>query len=260
MCNIFFAYKNHPKYRLIVAANRDEFYERGTAHAGIWGDAPQILAGRDLKNGGTWLGVTKTGRFAAVTNYRDPFTPSGELSRGLLVSEFLKSTQSAEVYLKNVALNARNYSGFNLLVSDLNSLFYFSNRGDKIKELDKGVYGLSNHLLNTPWRKVERGKEALKNILIKDEVTKENLFNFLADQSPAKDSELPDTGIGIEKERILSPIFIVTPIYGTRSSTVLLIDEDGGVEFSERTFRNGFFEGEEVNYNFKIEFNALETK
>ncbi len=253
MCSIFFAYKSHPKFKLIVAANRDEFYERPTSKAGFWEDSPYILAGRDLKNNGTWLGVTTTGRFAAVTNYRDPFGETGNRSRGLLLSEYLKSEDSPENFLSKVEDNAKNYRGFNLLLGNSDSLFYYSNRRNDIKKLTSGVYGLSNHLLDSPWRKVEKGKEALKALLVTNDVTKENLFSFLADQSRANDSELPDTGIGLEMERVLSPIFIITPNYGTRSSTVVLMGENKDIDFAERTFTDGMFEGGEVNFKFEVE-------
>jgi uncharacterized protein with NRDE domain len=251
MCSIFFAYKTHPCYRLVVAANRDEFYERPTEQASFWDDAKNVLAGRDLKHGGTWLGVTKEGKFAAVTNYRDPFTPPGDLSRGNLVSSFLLKNSEPEKYIEEIEESASRYGGFNLVASDEESLWYFSNRELKRKRLSEGVYGLSNHLLDTPWQKVVKGKNALTDIVSEEEISVEDIFYFLSDQQKADDSFLPDTGIGIEKERILSSVFIVSPIYGTRSSTVVLIDNDGGVKFVERTFRNGVYHGEEVNFRFK---------
>ncbi|HEX8251447.1 MAG TPA: NRDE family protein [Pyrinomonadaceae bacterium] len=255
MCSIFLAYQAHPKYRLILAANRDEFYERPTAAAHFWRDAPEILAGRDLVYRGTWLGVTKNGRFSAVTNYRDPAAPTGNLSRGNLVGDFLRSAETPKNYLRKIKGNARNYSGFNLLVGEFDSeIGYFSNRGaGGVKILDAGVYGLSNHLLDTPWQKVERGKNALAGLIEKVDFSVESLFEILVDATPAADADLPDTGIGLERERLLSSIFIETPVYGTRSSTVLLIETSGKVSFSERTYQPTRNVGAEENFVFGIE-------
>jgi uncharacterized protein with NRDE domain len=254
MCSIFFAYNAHPDYRLILAANRDEFYERPTAAAEFWRDAPEILAGRDIVHGGTWLGVTKTGRFAAVTNYRDPSAPTGNLSRGKLVGNFLRGGEQTGNYLENVRRNAKNYSGFNLLVGDFDSAIgYFSNRGDGVKILHDGIYGLSNHLLDTPWQKVRRGKRALAKIIENKKISAENLFEILRDTEKAADADLPDTGVGVERERLLSPVFIETPIYGTRCSTVLLIGADGKIFFSERTYRQSVSEWREAKFEFEIE-------
>jgi uncharacterized protein with NRDE domain len=253
MCSIFFAYKTHPRYRLIVAANRDEFYERPTAQAAVWKDAPDIFAGRDLKHGGTWLGVTTHGKFAAVTNYRDPFVSLGNLSRGSLVSGFLRGEIEPQKYLGAIEETAGRYSGFNLLVGDEESLWYFSNRELKKQKLSAGVYGLSNHLLDTPWQKVVKGKDALTEIVSEKEIAVDDIFSFLSDRQQADDSLLPNTGIGLEKERVLSSVFIVSPIYGTRSSTVVLIDNIGEVNFIERAFRDGVYHGEEVNFRFKVQ-------
>ncbi|MDQ3800462.1 MAG: NRDE family protein [Acidobacteriota bacterium] len=259
MCSIFFAYDAHPKYRLILAANRDEFYERPTAAAHFWlEDAPEILAGRDSVYGGTWLGVTRSGRFSAVTNYRDPLAPTGNSSRGNLVGDFLRSAETPARYLQKVRQKARDYSGFNLLVGAFGSaaeIGYFSNRSEQgdIKILESGIYGLSNHLLDTPWRKVTRGKAALANLIEKENLAVESLFEILLDASRAADEDLPETGIGLERERLLSPIFIETPVYGTRSSTVLLIETSGRVSFSERTYRQSRNVWKEENFTFEIE-------
>ena len=240
MCLILFAYKIHPKYKLILAANRDEFYQRPTASAQFWEDAPNILAGRDLALGGTWLGVTKNGRFACVTNYRNPNQPKGKLSRGGLVSDFLRGNETVLEYLQEVENNSENYTGFNLLVGDFGSkkdeLAYFSNRGDGVKVLSAGIYGLSNALLETPWQKVVRGKEKLQKAISEEEIFPNSLFNILQDRILAKDEDLPETGVGLERERILSPCFIETPIYGTRSTSVVLIGNDNSLSFSEESF------------------------
>jgi len=254
MCSIFFAYNAHPGYRLILAANRDEFYERPTGAAQFWQDAPEILAGRDLVRGGSWLGITKNGRFSAVTNYRDPFAPTGNLSRGNLVGDFLRGKETPAQYLQKIQGNAGNYSGFNLLVGEIDSeIGYFSNRGDGVKILESGIYGLSNHLLDTPWQKVRRGKTALAKLIEKENFALESLFEILQDATKADDRDLPETGIGLERERLLSSIFIETPVYGTRCSTALLVAADGKVSFAERTYRQSRSDFGEAGFAFEIE-------
>ncbi len=240
MCVIFLSYKQHPKYPLTLLANRDEFYDRPTAKADYWKDYPDVLAGRDLVANGTWLGVTKKGRFSAVTNYRDPGQEKGEISRGRLVAEFLTTNLEPKSYLENVKSKAQKYGGFNLLVGELSSarseLLYFSNRQNEIKTFSPGLYGLSNQLLDTPWRKVVKGKAAVKELLDGQELRKEELFEVLADKTLASDEELLDTGIGYEKEKLLSSIFIETPIYGTRCSTIVTFNEKFEIDFEERVF------------------------
>jgi uncharacterized protein with NRDE domain len=238
MCLILFAYKIHPRYKFILAANRDEFYERPTAVARFWEDAPEVLAGRDLAQGGTWLGVTRSGRLAAVTNFRNPHQSKGKFSRGALVSDFLRGTDSVLEYLQKIENEAENYTGFNLLVGDFGNdeMAYFSNRGDGIKLLDAGIYGLSNALLDTPWQKVLRGKNNLEKIISAEEISPDSLFQILQNRTLANDEDLPETGVGIEYERILSPCFIETPIYGTRSSSVVLVGNDNSLNFAEQSF------------------------
>jgi uncharacterized protein with NRDE domain len=238
MCAIYFAFDYTPKYPLILLANRDEFYERPTAAAAYWEDFPEIYAGRDLLGGGTWLGVTKSGRFAAVTNYRDPSAPTGTRSRGNLVADFLKSDQPGREYLKEAEAHADKYSGFNLLVGEIGprkEIFYYSNRGEGIRALASGVYGLSNHLLDTPWPKVMSGKEQFRKLLDTGVVSNESFFEILDDKSLASDAELPSTGVTFEVEKALSAIFIKTPGYGTRCSTVLRFENDEW-DFEERVF------------------------
>lgn len=239
MCVIFFAYQKHPKYPLILLANRDEFYDRPTEAAKNWDDFPDILAGRDLIGGGTWLGINASGKFAAVTNYRDPNAPAGSRSRGDLTAEFLKTDEPAEDYLSKIHPNASEFSGFNLLLGEINSLkselFYYSNRIGKIQKLDSGIYGLSNYLLDTPWQKVEKGKRFLTENIAKD-FSKEDCFAVLADETLAADADLPDTGIGYEREKLLSAVFIKTVGYGTRCSTILTVDSDFNFDFDEWIF------------------------
>ncbi|MBX9974356.1 NRDE family protein [Cytobacillus firmus] len=228
MCLILFAYKVHPVYKLIVAANRDEFYKRPTAPAHFWEDHPAILAGRDLSKMGTWMGVTKNGQFAALTNYRNPNeVTDGKRSRGDLVADFLKGSASPADFMEIASEHRSCYPGYNLLAGNLEELFYYSNVEDRIEQLEPGVYGVSNHVLNTGWPKVEKGKEGLSKLI--DHASgnfTEDLFTLLQNADPAPDDMLPKTGVSLEWERILSPLFIKSEGYGTRSSTVMLMSED----------------------------------
>lgn len=237
MCLILFAYRTHPTYSLIVAANRDEFYGRPTASAHFWEDFPQILAGRDLEKMGTWMGVTTSGRFAALTNYRDPKEKSeGKRSRGELVADFLKSNEHLKGYLQNIANNRHLYPGFNILVGGPSELYYYSNIRNELQKLEPGVYGISNHLLNTEWPKVKRGREGLVRLLkTSNSDIVEELLKLLQNADSAPDELLPKTGVSLEMERLLSPIFIKSEGYGTRSSTVMLASE-GKLFYKERVF------------------------
>ena len=241
MCLILFAYETHPLYRLILVANRDEFFERPTTPLDQWRDHPQVFAGRDLKDMGTWMGINRRGSLAAITNYRDPacVLPRAP-SRGHLVADFLSGSDSALPYLTRIKTRAKFYNGFNLLAGDSRGLFYFSNRDQSgVRRLGPGYFALSNHLLNTPWPKVESGLRQLTAVLEeKNQVQTEKLFDLLKDQTAADDEHLPSTGICLEWERILSPIFIHSPSYGTRSSSLLLVDYYGKMSFYERTWDN----------------------
>lgn len=239
MCLIVFALDCHQRYRLVLAANRDEYFSRPTAPAAFWADAPRVLAGRDLLARGTWLGVTRERRLAAVTYYREPTAPVHPLpSRGKLAADFLVGTMTPEAYLERLHAEENVYGGFNLLFGDDSGLFYHSNRGEAPFRVAAGVHGLSNGLLDTPWPKVAAARERLAGLLRDDTPEPEALFELLADRSPYPDPLLPDTGFGIERERHLSPIFISGREYGTRSSTVVLIGRDNRVTFLERTFDN----------------------
>lgn len=240
MCLVLWAYQLHPRYRLILAANRDEFYARPAAPVHWWPASPNVLAGRDLEAGGTWLGITRQERLALVTNYREPDRrAANHRSRGWLAANFLLGQDTPEAYLHRVLSEGDAYSGFNLLVGDTETLAYGSNRKKGIERLIPGLYGLSNHLLGTHWPKVTRGLEAFARILQTDVIDPEALLELLADRTLAFDETLPETGLSYEWERRLSAIFVVTPSYGTRSSTVLLWEVAGGVTFVERTFGPG---------------------
>ena len=255
MCLILFAHKVHPHYPLVLAANRDELYTRATAPAAFWDDQPHIYGGRDLEQGGSWLAITRSGRIAAVTNFRDGnAAKTSARSRGELVGNFLRDAQAAPDYVNRVSKDAPAYNGFNLIAGDLDGLFYVSNRDSRVTAIAPGIHGLSNHLLNTPWPKVERGKQILASLMKTSaaELT-DALFAALADHARASDDALPDSGVGIERERLLAPAFINTPTYGTRSSTVVLIDNHGQVTHSERSFNERGAPGNTVTGRFVLE-------
>ena len=234
MCLIILAWKARADLPLAVAANRDEWRDRPTRPAHWWEDHPDLLAGRDLEAGGTWMGITRGGRFAAVTNFRDPSERRATArSRGTLVSEFLLGGETPPAYLARLAPRAGEYNGFNLVLGDGETLWYYSSREDKAREIEPGVHGLSNNLLNEPWPKVVRGRAKMREALRDGEPTPQ-LFELLADRSFVDDTQLPRTGVGIEWERRLAHALITGEDYGTRSSTVLTIDAGGKARFEER--------------------------
>jgi uncharacterized protein with NRDE domain len=257
MCLILIAYRCHPGYELLVVANRDEFHDRPTASLAFWDDAPQVLAGRDLKEGGTWMGVTRAGRFAAITNYRDPGSvlPNAP-SRGQLVGDYLQGAEPAGTYLEWLLPQAGRYNGFNLLLGDEAGLYYYSNRaGVPPRCLSPGWYGLSNHVLDTPWPKLRRGLTLLRQALDRQsDPAPDALLRLLADRAPAPDAELPRTGVPLEWERWLSPIFIDAPGYGTRSSTVLLVDDRGRARMVETTWADA------SRREFRLDWPPLEQR
>jgi len=238
VCLILFAWQAHPRYSLVLAANRDEFHERPTAEADYWDDHPTILAGRDLQAGGTWLGVSRGGRFAAITNYREPSEPStpANRSRGHLVSDYLAARSEPGVYAREVQDEGHLYEGFNLLLGNRDSLSYVSNRGAEAAAIEPGVHGLSNHLLDTRWPKVEAGCHSLETLLEQDEVEAEALFDLLSDRALTPGDIPRNIEQHLAPERMMKHYFIVSDIYGTRSSTVLLAGHDGSLFFSERQY------------------------
>jgi uncharacterized protein with NRDE domain len=289
MCLIVFSYLEYADYPLIFAGNRDEFHGRPAAPAHFWGTHPDLLAGRDLQAGGTWLGVSREGLFATVTNYREPIKNSttSRLSRGALVTEYLLKSTSVESHFADLAPRSVDYNGFNLIFGRPDALYYFSNRGPKaesnqpnesaadgdafavdddasatdddasaadadasaadadayanprIHTIEPGLHGLSNEQLDTPWPKVRRAKELFRRAVDGVEPAFEPLLDLLADSRRASDHEVPSTGLGPELESRLSSIFIPGDDYGTRASTVVLMREDGLVQFAERTYGPG---------------------
>lgn len=257
MCLILLSYKQHPVYPLVFAANRDEFYDRPSAPASFWEDRSDLLAGRDLKEGGTWLGITRGGRMAALTNYRDPASVKLQApSRGWLVRDYLCAQEHTDAYLKKLERQADQYNGFSVILGDPFHLYFFSNRNGTIA-LTPGLYGLSNSLLNTPWPKVERGKLRLGTLLSQTgDPLPEDLFSILKDQTRPEDGQLPDTGIGLEWERILASMFITSAVYGTRSSSLLLVDRKRHVTFIERIYNGGSEPWVTAKFQFRIEEDA----
>ncbi len=251
MCLALLAFRAHPNWPLVIAANRDEFHARRTAPAHWWAEG--LLAGQDLVAGGTWLGCTREGRFALLTNFREGATSKrGERSRGLLVSEVLQSAASPEHTVLKHLVDAQHYDGFNLLAGDLRELVYLSNRGEGCRALPPGVYGLSNHLLDTPWPKLRRTKNRFIHWLEHDAADREALFQILRDPTRPEDAQLPRTGVSLEWERLLAAAFIISPVYGTRSSTVLAIDARGVATFSERSYDAAGEPAGDVAHRFEV--------
>jgi uncharacterized protein with NRDE domain len=238
MCLILFAWQSHPHYPLVVAANRDEFHERPTSAADFWSESPDILAGRDLEAGGTWLGVSRNGRFGAISNYREGqlrTSPRG-YSRGNLVSDFLRDWTTPAQYAEQLRQKLDHYNGFNLLAGHADSLVYTSNRASKPMQVSPGVHGLSNHLLDTDWPKVNTGCARLQSLLEDAQIDTEALLELLADRSAGAGARLSVEELRSEPEKLTRRIFIDSPVYGTRSSTVILMDRNGLVSFVERQF------------------------
>ena len=238
MCLLLVAHDCYPGYRLIVAANRDEYHARPTAAAEHWHDHPEILAGRDLESGGTWFGVHQIGRFAAVTNVRsDHAVRSEPRSRGLIVTDFLQSDTEAPEFSTSLASRGLEYNGFNFIAQDGERLCWYSNQAEQPRTLDAGVFTISNAQLDTRWPKTERLRKSFATVTQNDggDLIPE-LLDILRDAQRAPDDDLPDTGVGQRMESALSSIFIEGAHYGTRCSTVLTVDNDDNVQFSERRY------------------------
>ncbi|WP_431030003.1 NRDE family protein [Lysinibacillus sp. LZ02] len=252
MCIIAFSYKTHPDFPIIITANRDEFYIRETKTAHIWENAPHILAGRDGEKGGTWLGVSKSGRFVAITNYRNPLlADKGTYSRGQIATDFLNSNERAEQFALNLQVKRDLYGPFNVLLYDGDKLFHYNNMMDEVTEVQPGIHCVSNATLNTPWPKVELLKDHFTKVLMNDACSDDDLFHILTNKQQASDEALPSTGVPLELERKLSPIFIQFEGYGTRCSTVVRLDKTAW-HFTERTFEQGEYHASK-QFQFPIE-------
>lgn len=252
MCLIFLSYKQNKEYPLIVLANRDEFYKRPTQPAHYWVENSNILAGKDLEGGGTWMGITKNGYMSMLTNYRDIANiKSNAPTRGKLVSDYLQGEFSPKEYLLALSKTGSNYNGYSLITGSFDDPWYYSNYGNKVAQLGTGLYGLSNALLDSKWPKIETGKSALAPLLTKEKIDKEALFALMTNPDLAENDQLPETGLPIEKERAISSRFINIEGYGTRCTTLIIVDKNGNVDFTERQYENGVVTGEEHKFNFQ---------
>lgn len=249
MCLMVLAWQTHPEFPLIVVANRDEEYQRPSKSMHFWAENPDILAGRDLQGGGTWLGVNRNGRWAGVTNYREGRETPAPRSRGDLTREFLEGGTPAIDYAGQVIRKGADYNGFNLLVGDSETLAYCSNRHGTVKILPPGIYSLSNHLLDSPWPKAQHAKAALTELLEQQRTPDfSSLAACLQRQAPFADEALPDTGVGIALERMLSPPFISGQDYGTRCTSVLLMNRAGTGEMVEQNYQPGGLPGQRLSF------------
>lgn len=253
MCLIFLSYKQNKNYPLIVLANRDEFYKRPTQSAHYWEENPNILAGRDLEGGGTWMGVTKKGYMAILTNYRDIANiKSNAPTRGKLVSDYLHGEFNPKEYLLALSKTGSIYNGYSLITGSFDDPWYYSNYQNKVVQLGTGLYGLSNALLNSKWPKIENGKSILTPLLAEVKIDKEALFDAMTNPNLAKEQDLPQTGLPVEKERAISSMFINIDGYGTRCTTLVMVNKFGKVDFTERQYENGQVTGEENNFTFAV--------
>ncbi len=251
MCLILFAYRQHTDYPLILIANRDEYYARPSRDAHWWDDA-DIFAGRDLEAGGTWLGLNHKGAIAAVTNVREAGGRSpGMKTRGDLTREYLAGDNPAEHYLGNLVPHDRDYAGFNLLLGNLKELWFYSNRGQAIRSIEPGIYGISNGLFDESWPKLSSGKAELESLL-GGRVDASQLMEILTDHRVAQDHELPSTGVPLDIERMLSSRFIRSPEYGTRACSVVIFDNDNHVSFHEQNYADAEHSGPLMHESFTI--------
>lgn len=246
MCLVTLNTQDHPQYKLIIAANRDEFYERPTEQATFWQDYPFILGGRDLQQMGTWLGITKSGRIAFLTNFRNPSTEKADKkSRGHIVKEFLTGTDEPVAFLEQLRIHKEEYNGFNFIAGNVDSLYHYGNNELNITPLSAGTHSISNGTLEAKWPKTMKAKKVLQEYVASTEqVAVESLFQQLNDRELAEDTVLPKTGVPLDLERNLSSIFIEIPNYGTRVSTVILVTWNNEVTFVERTFQQGQYKNE----------------
>lgn len=254
MCILFIAVNEHRDYPLIVAANRDEFFKRPTSQSDFWQENPDILAGKDLQAGGTWMGINKNGRFSALTNVRDPHRIDPKaVTRGELVANFIKDETTNQAYLKQLVDSRERYNGYNLLFGDWHDLWVYNNHQNKLEQLGDGVFGLSNADLNSPWPKINKGVTNLREYCqLSQPIDEDILFALLRDDTQAEDEILPKTGVPIEWERKLSSIFIKSEDYGTRSSTLLMIDKHNRLSWQERSFDNQGNVFATKNYKFQM--------
>lgn len=253
MCILFIAIKQHPNYPLIIAANRDEFHARATQSSHWWENTPNLLAGKDLEAGGTWMGISKSGNFAALTNIRDPKRlKKNAPSRGNLVLNAIQ--RDANDMQLELERTSDAYNGYNLLYGHISALRVYNNFENQLKALGEGVYGLSNAALNSPWPKTTKGMQALARYCRSDnDIVHEKLFNILRDDVKAQDHELPQTGVPYDWEKQLSSTFIIMPNYGTRSSTLLLVDNQDRATWKERTFNSSADLVSETTFEFSLE-------
>lgn len=255
MCLALLAYQVKPDLPLIVLSNRDEYYSRDSAPVHFWPEYPDLLAGKDLKENGTWLGITKGGMFVLLTNFRDPSKfKENAPSRGVLVRKLLTEPFDVGQCLSYFRENGSSFNGFNLIFGRLNDLHYYSNISGDFLKLSPGYYGLSNHLLDTPWPKVSRGKQLLREALNGRDFTDErSLSDILADTLMPELEALPDTGVGLQIEQFLSPIFIRGDTYGTNASTVILLNKNGQVKVWEKRYETSADKGQvnEVGFHLK---------
>ncbi|MEM0912823.1 MAG: NRDE family protein [Pseudomonadota bacterium] len=261
MCILFIAIEQHKDYPLIIAANRDEFHQRPTLASHVWESASHILAGKDELANGTWMGINKFGHIAAITNIRAPGREvENAISRGGLVTDFLDHQPLPQNYHQQIKSSRQRYNGYNLLFGQLTELSVYNNFEDDLQRLTPGVYGLSNAMLNTPWPKLDAGKAELAKYCQQDRpIDFDQLFSLLKNKQPAQDELLPKTGVPIEWEKKLSSIFIQSPEYGTRSSTLLLINNQQHVYWQERTFNATSDEINRVEHTFAIQDTQAEV-
>ncbi|USE36481.1 NRDE family protein [Endozoicomonas sp. SCSIO W0465] len=260
MCLIVFSWQPDSQYPLILAANRDEFYRRPTQAVDFWKDWPDVFGGRDLEAGGSWMAINRNGRFAAVTNYRETPNPAGLYSRGALVANFVTGSQPAFDYLHTLQQQTDKWAGFNLLVKDSTGLYYFSNRAkeQKISPLSSGIYGLSNHLLDTPWPKLLRARHrftrAMQESIPPDS---KRLVELMQDSYQPPEEQLPDTGVSKEVEKRLSSCFIASKDYGTRNTSVLMIDHQNQLQWAEQGYLQEGVTSESRQFKIKLQQNQL---